>query len=266
MGILLAYLLGILSAINPKDRSRTDQNSQISILPDSPLQVTCVPRALSEEEKAKTRKKQKRETISFWVGNISLAVLVVYAGFTILIWRANKRSADAATRSTDNADKSFRQDERAWMAFKFKEGNITLTIGKSFLIPTELTNVGKTPAKNVRGSIVVDVYKKGQPLDFTYTSGHAVYRIEAGTMFPTGTITESFEAIKHGKEHAEPIIFTPTLKDDLFNAKSFLIVHGIIYYNDIFGTEHWTKYCRYVLHPELISDECTRHNDTDDNR
>jgi len=195
-----------------------------------------------------------------------LLVLIVYTIATIAIWRANKQSADAATRSTANADRSFRQDERAWMAFKFAEGSLTLTIGKPFLVPTELTNVGKTPAKNVRGNIVVGVFKKGESLDFTYTSGHANYGIRAGTMFPTGKIIESFEAIKHGKEHAEPIIFTPPLKDELFSAQSFLIVHGRIAYNDIFGTEHWTTYCRYVLHPELISEECTRYNDTDDNQ
>ena len=61
-------------------------------------------------------------------------------------------------------------------------------------------------------------------------------------------------------------VFTAPLKDEIFNAQSLIVVHGRIIYNDIFGTEHWTTYCRYVLHPELISEECTRHNDTDDNK
>ena len=143
---------------------------------------------------------------------------------------------------------------------------MTLTLGKSFLVPTELVNTGKTPARNIRGSIVVGVFQKNEPLDFTYAPGHAHYGIEAGTIFPNGKISESFEAIKHGQGHAEPIIFTAPLKEELWNAKSFVVVHGRITYNDIFGIEHWTTYCRYILHPELISKECTRYNDTDDNR
>ena len=177
-----------------------------------------------------------------------------------------QKSAKAARDSVTNADSNFRQDERAWMAFKFMEGNLTLTIGKSFLVPTELVNTGKTPAKNVHGNIVVGVFKKGETLDFTYTLGHANYGIRAGTIFPTGKIMESFEGIKHGRKQAEPIIFTAPLKDELFNAHSFIIVHGKIIYDDIFGIEHWTTYCRYVLHPELISEQCTRYNDTDDNK
>jgi len=156
-----------------------------------------------------------------------------------------------------DSNHNFTVDERAWMAFKFVEGNITFTFDKSFLVPTELINVGKTPAKNVHGNIVVGVFKKGEDLDFSYTSGHASYRVMAGTIFPNGQIVESFEAIKHGQEHAESIIFTTQLKDELFSGQSFLIVHGKIVYNDVFGTEHWTTYCRYVLHPELISEQCT---------
>jgi len=152
------------------------------------------------------------------------------------------------------------------MAFKFVEGSLTLTIGQSFLVPTELVNTGKTPAKNVHGNIVVGVFRKGEPLDFSYSPGHANYEVRAGTLFPSGKIVETFEAIKHGQEHAESIVFTAPLKDEIFNAQSLIVVHGRIIYNDIFGTEHWTTYCRYVLHPELISEECTRHNDTDDNK
>jgi hypothetical protein len=190
----------------------------------------------------------------------------IYAGIAVLQWRANKRAAEATVQGVTNADKSFKQDERAWMAFKFVEGSITFTINKSFLVPTELLNTGKTPAKNVHGNIMVGVFEKGEPLDFSYSAGHANYKVQAGTIFPSGKIVESFEGIKHGQERTEPIIFTVPLKNDLFSAKSFIVVHGRIDYKDIFGIEHWTTYCRYVLHPELISEECTRYNDTDDNQ
>ncbi len=208
----------------------------------------------------------KRDWVTLGLEAFGLLLLIVYTIATIAIWGANKKAAEATEQSVTNADKSFKQDERAWMAFKFMEGSLTLTIDKSFLVPTELVNTGKTPAKNVHGNIVVGVFKKGEDLDFTYTPSHANYGVRAGTIFPNGKIVESFEGIKHGQEHAEPIIFTVPMKDEVFSAQSFIVVHGKIVYNDIFGIEHWTTYCRYVLHPELISEQCTRYNDTDDNK
>jgi hypothetical protein len=260
MGMLIAYVLGILTATKPAPTSQKCDH-----LPNGPFSVISIPPAPTEEEKAQQKKRRRRKTILYRVQIGSLAVLFIYAVVTTLIWRANTRVAEDTHQSVVNADRNFRIDERAWMAFKFMEGNLTLTLDKSFLVPTELVNVGKTPAKNVHGNIVVGVFKKGEPLDFTYTQGHANYGVQAGTIFPTGKIDESFEAIRHGPKNAEPIIFTALLKDELFNAKSFIVVHGKITYNDVFGKEHWTTYCRYVFHPDLISEECTRYNDTDNN-
>ena len=161
---------------------------------------------------------------------------------------------------------AFQTDERAWIGFKFMEGPITFTLGKSFLVPTQLINTGKTPAKDVHGNIVVGVFKKVESLDFTYSPGHAHYFVQAGTIFPNGTITESFEGIQHDIDKAEAIILTPSLRGELFSGESLLIVYGRMDYSDIFGVKHWTTYCRYVLHPERISDQCTRYNDTDSNQ
>lgn len=263
MGFLIAYLLGILTAVHPKNdhssRTHTPANkSSCDPFPDRPISVVSIPPPQNDEEKAKEKNKRRRETVKSWAEIIGAFILGIYAGFTILMWHEMRTSTEAANRN-------FRRDERSWMAFKFVEGNMTFTIGKPFLVPTEITNTGKTPAKNVHGNIVVGILKKGEHLDFIYTPGHANYAVTAGTIFPNGKIVESFEAIKHGQERAEAIIFTAPLKDEIFSGQSFIVVHGRIAYNDIFGIEHWTTYCRYVLHPELISEECIRYNDTDDN-
>jgi hypothetical protein len=195
----------------------------------------------------------------------AVVAAAIYALISLLIWRQMITQTRISNESLQQVAKSFQTDERAWIGFTFVEGSITFTLQKSFLVPTKLINTGKTPARNVHGNIVVGIFKKGEPLDFTYTKGHAHYFVESGTIFRDGSITESFEAIKHGQDKAEAIIFTGPIKDELFSGRSFLIVHGRVDYWDIFGTEHWTTYCRYVLHPEQISQQCTRYNDTDNN-
>ena len=163
-------------------------------------------------------------------------------------------------RSTDAATGNFKMDERAWMGFSFAEGNLTLTLNKSFLVPTELVNTGKTPAQNVHGDIVVGVFGRVNRLTSPMAQDTRTTAWRRERFFPGGKIVESFEAIRHGQRKAEPIIFTAPVKDEIFSGGSFIVVRGRIEYNDIFGTEHWTTYCRYILHPELISDECTRYN------
>jgi hypothetical protein len=252
-------------------RNNTDKaTSRGQNLSPMPVRVTVEslppPQPPSDEQKAKEDRHERREKLRFRAELVVGFFVVLYTIVTICLWRATNHANEVAGKSVENADRNFRQDERAWMGFRFMEGSITLTLNTSFLIPTELINTGKTPAKNVHGNIVVGVFKKGEPLDFTYSPGYAHYGVAAGTIFPGGKIVESFEGIKHGHERAESIIFTPAMKADLFSARSFIVVHGRIEYNDIFGKDHWTTYCRYVLHPELISDECTRYNDTDDNK
>jgi hypothetical protein len=222
----------------------------------------------SEEQKAKDYRTEKREQNRFVVECIVAFFVTVYTVVSICLWIATKRANEISRQGVADADRNFKRDERAWMAFEFVGGNVTFTIDKPFLIPTKTLNSGKTPAKNVRGNVVVGVFKKGEPLDFDYTPGHrnANYRIEAGTIFPNGFIDESFQGMRTGKNGmAEAILLHKPLWEEIRTGQSFIIVHGKITYQDVFGTEHWTTYCRYVTNPSFISDECTRFNDTDDN-
>jgi hypothetical protein len=196
-----------------------------------------------------------------------LIVGTVYCIVTIGLWCAAGHANKIAAKGVADADRNFRRDERAWVAFEFTGEKLTVTLNKPFLVPTKLINVGKTPAKKVEGEIVVAVFKKGEPLSFDYTPGNRNwhYEIHAGAIFPNGSITESFEGRRHGIDKSEAELITKPILDDIGAARSFIIVHGIITYWDIFGTEHRTTYCRYVTGPNLISDQCTRYNDTDDN-
>jgi len=222
----------------------------------------------SEQDRVKTSELSKEvhwTQHAMLITQIGLALIgIVALGIYALQWCEMRKATKATQDSVTNADRNFRRDERAWVAFSFVAGNITFTIGKTFLVPTLLINTGKTPAKSVEGNIVVGVFERGKPLDFSYAPGHANYRVAAGTIFPNGSITESFEGIEHGTGHANAIIITKPLAEEILSSRSLVIVHGRITYHDIFGEEHWTTYCRVVSNPSLIPEDCTHYNNTDD--
>jgi hypothetical protein len=174
-----------------------------------------------------------------------------------------KKTTAATQQAVADAELNFRRDERAWIGFSFVPGSLTFTVGQPFSVPTLLINTGKTPAKNVEGNIVVGVFERGKPLDFAYTPGHANYRIAAGTIFPNGSITESFQAMRHGEQRAEAIVIDKPMLTELLSSDKLVIVHGTITYGDIFGVQHWTRYCRVVSNPSLIPDDCVRYNEAD---
>jgi hypothetical protein len=199
------------------------------------------------------------------IQGLILTVGAAYCIVTVGLWCATRQSNQISAKGVANADRNFRVDERAWIGFG-TGGSITFTVGRPFLVPTEITNTGKTPAKNVEGNVAVDIVNKGVPIDFSYGTGHANYRVHGGTLFPNGKIDESFEGIQHGPTKAEPIIITKPLAQKIMTGQAFVIIHGKITYRDEFGTEHWTTFCRNVSDPSAISEDCTRDNDTDDNQ
>jgi hypothetical protein len=194
---------------------------------------------------------------------ILTAAIAGFAGWSVYVFDGQLQEMHKATVIVD---RNFRIDERAWIGFTLASDHFTFTLGKPFLVPAEILNTGKTPAKNVEGNIAVQIAEKGKPIDFSYAPGHANYRIQGGTLFPSGKIIESFEGIQHGRENAEPIVITKALGQEIISGQLYVIIHGKITYQDEFGTEHWTTFCRNVTDPSAISEDCTRYNDTDDNQ
>src|SRR3984893_10945260 len=215
--------------------------------PDASANPPAPPIA-SEDDNAYKKRQENRDRWKLRVEIATALIILAYTVISILLWIANRHA-------NEDANRNFRRDERAWMAFSFAAGNLTFTIGKTFLVPTDLLNTGKTTAKNGEGNIVVQMVETGEDLAFSYTPGHANYRVQAGTIFPGGHITESFEGIRHGTDQAEAIVITKPLFQDIISGRSLVVVHGKITYRDVFGTEHWTTYCRYVTNPSLISEE-----------
>jgi hypothetical protein len=103
MGILIAYLLGILTASKPKNQP-TDHNNYSAKPPytksptDRPISIMCIPPPDSDEERANKKKKERRKAIKFWVEVVSAIALLSYLGVTVLIWRTSANELELSQR------------------------------------------------------------------------------------------------------------------------------------------------------------------------
>ena len=123
MGMLIAYLLGILTAINSEGHNegrdrRVSNSHEGQSFPQGPLSVVCVPSTLTDREQTEKKKNRRRKAISFWVRIASLALLALYAVVTILIWCATKKDADAARSAAETATRQeafLEVSQRPWV-------------------------------------------------------------------------------------------------------------------------------------------------------
>ena len=147
MGILIAYLLGILTASKPKNQhaghNTYGPNPAHPQSPsDRPVSVKCIPPTESIEERTAKKKKERREAIKFVVEIVSAIILLLYFGVTVLIWCANKNSAEIAVKELELS-------QRPWVSL------IDITVirplvfdsnGAHTTISYAFTNTGHSPA------------------------------------------------------------------------------------------------------------------------
>jgi hypothetical protein len=127
----------------------------------------CIPPTESIEEKAKKEKKDRRETVAFVAEIVSAAILLLYFGVTILIWSANKKAADIASRQ-------LKLSERAWVGINQPSGTVAgIEYTWSPLLPEpgvfvntefDTKNFGSIPALNQSETISIVPIPDHEPL------------------------------------------------------------------------------------------------------
>ena len=153
-----------------------------------------------------------------WFEVAALAVLCVYTAFT-----------GQTLREIKNAN---RIDQRAWLTFSRFVLSEELKEGSNFYITGTIINTGKTPA-----------------IEATTT-------IEAFFFRPTVTpnpekpkradITNLFFVAPNTTPEFSTIDSVPSAEQmSAYRKTGFLFVKQIVWYQDIFGTSHWTTTCRW---------------------
>jgi hypothetical protein len=154
--------------------------------------------------------------------------------------------------------------ERAWIGYVLP-GNFPLE-GTTTPATLQVTNFGKTPARQVEGDIIATALTKGEEPTFDFTVGHPHNRFYAGTIFPNSAFPVTISVARYGDKQA--VAISPSdLRKGLESGQYFIIFYGQIAYTDIFGIKRWTKFCTgsgSAMQGESdILKKCIRYNDVD---
>jgi hypothetical protein len=201
--------------------------------------------AANKEAAARETKKDRLE-------KLALLGLFIYCGLTF--WQG------WLTKT------SIRLSERAWISYTLP-ANFPLEGTATTPATLQVSNFGKTPAREVRGDIIATELMKGEGPAFDFSVGHPHNSFYAGAIFLGSPVPVSINVQRYGAHTATPIS-SSELKQDLESQKAYIIFYGEITYKDIFGKQHWTRFCTgsgkaIEGSPDDVLKKCITYNDVD---
>jgi hypothetical protein len=162
---------------------------------------------------------------------------------------------------------TMRKDQRPWIRVVFSAAPMQALapIGGT----VQLVNNGKTPARGkIRGDFVVAKIKNGEQPGFDYPQPHVIAKM--GMISPGDTpqnVTIERKQLAANGTDIESYPLTAPEFEDVKQLKIFFIVYGTVHYADFFGTDHWTRFCQYMV-PANVSgsvtaEPCAEYSDVD---
>jgi hypothetical protein len=192
-----------------------------------------------------------------------------------------QKQVGAAQDSVKAIQRQMTQDQRPWVSLnlnwpsvKGPKGEplgtlVQVTENEPLSVPVQITNTGKTAARNVHASMFVDVVKTDEEPRLNSSKDRA-WKFESGTLFPntpSGFLAYRQEPNKNALEAFS--VLTPTENQELKNGQAYLSIHGEIKYEDVFRNHHWTKFCFWfpmTLAPKYYTaQDCAKYNGVDNN-
>jgi hypothetical protein len=200
------------------------------------------------------RERLKQSSVADW---LLLLFTAVIAGATIYQFIILGGQLDA-----------MRKDQRPWVKVAFEIG--TVTAQSPIIGVAHIVNGGKTPARDLRGEIVIERVKNGEEPTFGYPNPHSEFT--TGTLFPNeapaNVPIQRVRYINNGPA-TEDDILTQTEFEDFRKTRVFFVIYGTVFYKDFFGIGHWTKQCAFFapvdVPGQFTAQKCTNYSDIDNN-
>ena len=179
-----------------------------------------------------------------WAEMLGIALLAVYTGYTVKMYCANKRAADAAQSAAITADKTLRLTGRARInllslnpseRIYTKEGKLIVELkdAKYFQVGVPIRNTGPIPATNFILSrfdaVVAEKENAGKPQYHEF--------LETPHVIPPSTQGFNSDLVVPGTEDVSQEI------TQLEDGKVWLEFSVLITYGDELGGLHHSEYC-----------------------
>lgn len=181
--------------------------------------------------------------------------------------RIAQEQASAAQDGVSAIRRQMRQDQRAWL--RVDVGTVIYAQPGPASVPVTITNTGKTPAREVTEQIVVEKVKNTENLHFSYRVPRTVGTM--GMLYPNalqqGIASTLAEA--RGTQIVPPAALSAADMQELLAGEAYLAIYGKITYLDVFGMNHYTKFCVFSSPaPKQVyvtAKKCTDYNSVDGN-
>jgi hypothetical protein len=192
---------------------------------------------------------------------------------------------------------SMQIDQRPWLRFELggdrpagtdphnaKDRTFPLNAGQPVKIPVRVTNVGKTAAEHLLATAIIEIVSRDKrpaiipkkSLKFTEDGkptpkGNSIPTTawREGVLYPEEVSENSFSRVRRTKDgELEDDPLTKPEKDALDSRKSYILIFGEVWYSDIFGVAHWTKFCEMgnAQLNDVIGTQCIRFSAVDHNQ
>lgn len=182
--------------------------------------------------------------------------------------------------------------QRAWVRFRYQGEEkglsppINLNVYQPIMLPTELMNVGATPALDTEAVLVVEVLPVDKEPEFPSdlprpkagaTLGRTLIGTKVGTTWASGVIYPNqaayFNTQRFRQEDGSVIGWDLDVDEykSLKDLKAYVVLWGKVWYKDIFGVGHWVTFCSPTAFGELeVLDhdrypKCANYNQADTN-
>jgi hypothetical protein len=205
----------------------------------------------------------------FVVSLVTAILIFVYT--TVAAWQgcSSKRAAVAATSAANTAEKTLKSsiraawlEQRAWVNLSSVPADVwnALKDGQPINVPFILDNTGKTPAKKVCGTILIQIVKNGEQPDFNRVTGGTNY------VFPNVVPQYHEKILAPAFEPPEkPMILDPEVHKSLLAGRSHIFDFGKLEYVDVWNVKHWVTFCGMPGTSGGGPLACANYNQIDDN-
>jgi hypothetical protein len=160
-----------------------------------------------------------------------------------------------------------RKDQRPWMRISLQDGTVLRPLVNKFGT-IQIINNGRTPARAISGSVVLQSIRLGEVSRFDYPNPHMTFT--ESVLFPNTAPVNMDVTRMHMSTGGtlEQDLLSQSEFDD-FGKSLFFLVYGKVTYSDFHGIQHWTKFCAVIMpsdfHGFYPGKPCTDYNDIDTN-